>query len=1654
MKMFFGRTYQNIILSFVVMFMFLASKLSLAQENSWINYNQQYFKIQVVNEGIYRVSAADLINVGIPLSSIYAENMQIFHNGEEQYIYIGGIDASGKIGYDGYIEFYGQKNTGADEFDFYNSPENMINPNVSLYNDTAAYFFTWTTGTGNRRMVQSSDTDYESHIANSQAFCYREVRTDYKSKYYEGNTRSFITQSEGWMDSDAITVNGRNKTIATAQAYTEGPDAEIEFAVGSTNISNSSSFASYHQLSVSYQNQVYADTSYFGYDFARSRFNVPGNSLANNTTLNFKTNHAADEKKSVVSYINIKYPHKWNFENSSSFKFILPENQSDSKDYLEITNFSANGTAILYDLTNHKRIITTSGTEIKALVDGTDSERTLILVGAEGYLSPETIRKVSESNYFTNYLTNFPEADYLIVTHQKYLPECEEYAVYRNTTGYKALVADVAQLYDQYAYGVNRNPAAIRRFCNVVYEASPSQKFLFLVGRSLEANLFKNSAANATYTTVPSAGNPASDALFTVGLGGTTVEPLFATGRLAVTSAETITTYKNKVVEYENAEPARWMKEILHFGGGASANEQENIRNYLLEYESIIEDTLYGGNVHTFQKNTSAAVTTSNGDSINNLINNGVSIMTFFGHGSSTNFDHEILEPSAYTNVGRYPFMIGKSCYVGAIHTNTYTLSDEWVWATKGAIGFLASMDQGSLSYMDIYTTELYKCIGYKNYGSPIGVQILNTLKNVLDGNQNINLEITSYQETLHGDPGIVINSFLKPDLMIDNSSITLSPQEVTTLQDSFDVNINIRNLGKAITDSFEVFVTRRLPNGSDSLCTITVDGCIYENSLSVRIPTDIINGAGMNNLRIYVDGMAEIDELSETNNYVSLDFIIKSNDLFPIFPYEFAIYPNDTVTLVASPGDPFGERHLCRFQIDTTDRFNSPAMREAVVDNENGGVVRWKVPFGLDDNTVYYWRVSIDPENGEARSWKESSFIYIAGEEGWSQAHYFQFKKDKYNFIDYNPQTQIFTFSDIRRSLTCHVTAQGAYNDTYWSIDGVMLGNTGSYGGCNTGAAMVAIVIDPLTLEAWMSDRENYGHRNYPKCFSSTNPNPFFTFDLNATALAGMNWLLNDVPNGHYILVHTWRAVSYSVLPQELINTLRSLGATTDFGGMSNTTAYIFSTRKGTPSIHREVYGPTISMEPLPLTTSNDYGFIQSVVVGPSRGWEALKWNHVSEGDDEVKLEVYGITNAGDEVLVIDSIGASELDILQLENVVDYQIYPNLKLNLFARDTTEKTVPQLKKWQLRFEGVGETAIDPKLGYFFHTDTIERGDEIVFAIATQNISNYDMDSLTVKYWLRDSRNNETLIDIRTLRPHPAQDVIIDTMRYSTLGLLGMNSIWVEFNPINEETGTYYQPEQSHFNNIATKYFYVTTDNSNPLLEVSFDGKYIMNGEIVSAKPEILITLKDENKFLALNDTSLFEISLTNLNTGTSKPVHFGIQENPLETIEWIPAELPDNKCKIIYKPIFTEDGIYRLQIQAKDVAGNISGDNKYVIDFEIITKSTITNLLNYPNPFSSQTRFVFELTGSEIPDEMLIEIFTVSGKIVKRIYLEELGPITIGKNITEYAWDGCDTYGDRLANGVYFYTVKAKINGEDIEKRNVGTDKYFKKEVGKMYILR
>jgi len=255
-----------------------------------------------------------------------------------------------------------------------------------------------------------------------------------------------------------------------------------------------------------------------------------------------------------------------------------------------------------------------------------------------------------------------------------------------------------------------------------------------------------------------------------------------------------------------------------------------------------------------------------------------------------------------------------------------------------------------------------------------------------------------------------------------------------------------------------------------------------------------------------------------------------------------------------------------------------------------------------------------------------------------------------------------------------------------------------------------------------------------------------------------------------------------------------------------------------------------------------------------------------------------------------------------------------------------------------------------------------------------------------------------------------------------------------------------------FNNICWRLTEIKEDDRPPLLNVTFDGRYIMNNEIVSSRPEIVFKLSDRSRFIMLNDTSVFEIYIAY--PGKEIERVWLQKEIASNRMIWQPQSGNKNDCKLIWKPEFDIDGKYFLRAKAKDMSNNRAGKEDYEINFEVVNRSTITYLLNYPNPFTTSTRFVFTLTGSRLPDELRIQIFTVTGRVVREISMEELGTLRVGQNLTDFAWDGTDRWGDRLANGIYFYRVVAKIDGKNIEHRDTDADKYFKKEFGKMYLMK
>ncbi|MBK7697238.1 MAG: hypothetical protein IPJ39_00190 [Saprospiraceae bacterium] len=224
-----------------------------------------------------------------------------------------------------------------------------------------------------------------------------------------------------------------------------------------------------------------------------------------------------------------------------------------------------------------------------------------------------------------------------------------------------------------------------------------------------------------------------------------------------------------------------------------------------------------------------------------------------------------------------------------------------------------------------------------------------------------------------------------------------------------------------------------------------------------------------------------------------------------------------------------------------------------------------------------------------------------------------------------------------------------------------------------------------------------------------------------------------------------------------------------------------------------------------------------------------------------------------------------------------------------------------------------------------------------------------MDSILVKYTYTSSSNQST-VSYKKLRPLSVGDKISDVAEF-TIGTGNLTDVRIiEINPDKD------QIELNTFNNVLSKQFDVAKDDDNPLLDIYFDGVRIMDGDIVSPKPEILVTLSDENNLLPIADPTLFEVKL---DTGRNQIIEIPISS---PQIKFIPASGNSNTAKLMYYPTLKE-GDYTLYVQGKDATGNKSGVNPRSVQFKVIEKQSVSNILNYPNPFSTSTQFIFTLTG-------------------------------------------------------------------------------------------
>jgi hypothetical protein len=1651
--------------------------------NEWIDYSKTYYKLKVVNTGLHRLSYGYLDSLG--LGGTDPRHFQLFRRGKEVAIHVAG-EADGRLDQQDFVEFYGERNDGKLDQDLYKNPAHQIHQLYSLYTDTAAYFLTVNPAGGKRMREINPAVEGKT----PEPYQLQRVVRFFADRYYYGKKYGQTSSLLSWMDEGegyaSVAARGAKAydILSVTNVAPLGPKPIVEYAVGGVDalgaVKTNLHGGALNVVLPSGGTRQIARFQIVGDGFVKGKVTIELSDIFSSGKVTVQTLPDATPTNDVtMSYIRLTFPQKTDFVGNSLHFFT--DSTRAANPYFEFNNTDVN--SISFDVTDPYNPIRIEGHmngNKKGFVISSEQKTHKILLvkttrtlKASGKTEVVRFRNIEAAAY-----------NYIIVTNKRLMKSVSgtqssapaQFAAYRASVAggrYDTLLVNMDQVVDLFHYG-EFSSNAIRKFMTYML-TSERPKHLFIIGKGMK---YAWDDYNSSYykgkwsfyqvgarhpkvheiDLVPTGMIPSSDIFFSADFRNERYEPRIPTGRLSVTNADQIIAYLNKVKEHEALpEGLAWRKNILQLGGGSTVPQMALFSQWLSNYKNIVQGPLFGGRViEKYRHSLSDFVNYIN---VAEEVNAGVSLVTFFGHSSTNVSDLEIGFASeninGYRNKGKYPVILMNGCYSGdAFMYNNISFGEDWLMTPdRGAISFMSQSYIGGDRPLNEFSQRFYQVAFADSefYGRTIGdihretIKRYNTASSLYRNNEDV---ATMTQMVLQGDPAVKPYAPSKPDYTFENNNFTIKDTEgevATSSTEHLVLQLNVFNLGKAIPDSINVSVKRTLADNTklDPL-VIKVKPIFYKDRLLLTVPNSGIVAAGMNKFEIILDGTDQIDELDESNNILQIQHFLPSSGITLLAPMEYAIVNSSTVDLVVQSTQLRAEPKGVYFELDSVPTFNS-SLRKTY--QANAGVLpAWRANLPVQDldsdSTVFYWRARFDAfAPGEDTVWVQSSFRYIKNSiGGWSQSHSGQFEKaelkhtvkdakGKWDFSVISKNVEIRTAGG---KITFDMPPHGIYINGVSEIDNAC----GNFKGTPSVSRMYFFVLDNQTLQ----------HVRVPGFAPCRFMDNLYQYgDLaNPTVRATVQRFLEAIPEGHFVIAMSVNNVPFDLFTPELKAAFRSVGSKLIDDLKTGYPFALIGQKGAAPGTAQELSAPATDQE-ISLThqlqTRTTEGSITSTIIGPALNWGTLHHNieRFGEGNDSYKLSLYGIDGAGNRELLQEDIKSKTYS---LESVKAEQ-YPNLQLMATLTDTEARTAPQLKQWMVYYQAAPEGVIRPDLVEVSEQLISEQASRGRFTVpmAFQNITPYAFrDSITVEVTVTGDGIQPAVSQFKI---EPLEGNKTANFNYSmpTMGFDGNYRLSMYVNPR-------LQPEQQYQNNIYETNFQVKS-KLHPIMDVAFDGVHIMDGELVSPSPLISITMKDENKHAFLQDPAAMSVILIDTE-GQQRDITVG--SNPNE-VRVYPAD-EKNDFRFEYKPERLADGRYTLEVRGRDVTGKASGISPYRISFEVDNESKITNFYPYPNPFSSKTQFIFTLTGAVIPDDFKIQIMTVTGKIVKEIMREEIGTIRIGNNKTEYAWDGTDTYGDKLANGVYLYRVVMPQDTEAMKHIWKKGDKAFVNGYGKIYILR
>lgn len=851
----------------------------VSQTDSWINYSNDYVKLGVVADGIYRLRYNDLLSYGVPVSSVDPKTLKIYMKGKEQPIYVFG-EGDNVFNQNDYIEFLGRRNYGDLRYREPASPNTSYYEYLNRYSDTTIYWLTWG-GTAGRRI----DTVSASNIAMDTLRYYDQLLRRERNQYWDfslagGDLRKNdpeILENETWVES-ALGVGKSSIPFTITDLYPNKPAR----AFAKVQDYASTLLTDAHNTALSINNTATKYDSGFIDKFEVKVLKAQlSSSVLKNGTNTVEVHSFAVSGNTVntiaIDWYELEYP-RYLKTTTDSLNFAYNNLSSSTYAHFIVTGLTS-GTHSLYkfnsaDSSIRKITNVTRSNDTLRFADSVTNGTYYFLLREDKIPSPIFFYKKK----FTNLRSTSRQADYIAITHPVFLPSATSYASFISSTyGVTTAVIDVNDIYDEFNYGFFA-PEPIREFLKAthIYWQLPKPKYVFLIGKGtydFYGNKTRYFGAPKVVNFVPSYGNPVSDIWFVLWDPTGALIPQMNIGRVPARNVEEFQSYATKHQKYVVKGFDDWNKRYMFFAGGNFTNpgqiaQSKGVNDYIIN--NYVLPPPIGGSAVNFYKTTDPITNFGpySSEYIKNAIEQGGVFISYIGHSGTQTWDNSITDVSQLANIrDRNPLITDFGCSTAKFaEPDVLSFSELAVNSLSGqAIGYVGNSSLGFESTAFTFPRFFYKKLLIDTSASLGDVHRLAKIDYIKQYGVNSSYGLFVKTNELIGDPIVKLPIPTKPNFSFTNAAITIQPESPTDISASMTVTLNYNNYGAVIGDSIVISIRDEYQGMTSFSTQMKQPVPRYADSITFSIP--IFGKAGVHTVTVSIDSANSIEELSESDN-------------------------------------------------------------------------------------------------------------------------------------------------------------------------------------------------------------------------------------------------------------------------------------------------------------------------------------------------------------------------------------------------------------------------------------------------------------------------------------------------------------------------------------------------------------------------------------------------------------------------------------------------------------------------------------------------------------------------------------------------------------------------------------------------------------------